>query len=254
MLKVERHKIIEERLQQKGSIMVSTLSTELDVTEETIRRDLEELEQQNKLKRVRGGAYLPNEFDREVPIQIRENIYQTEKDKIAKSALEMIASNESIMLDSSTTAYQIALKMKEARLKVTLITNSLKICQLMEDAPHIKTICTGGVLRLSSDSFVGYNATESLKQYYADKAFVSCSTLDLKHGITDHSSREAELRKIMLENAKDCFLVIDHTKFDTPALHKIGDISDVQNIIVDQALNKKVEKALNKMDINVIVA
>lgn len=254
MLKIERHKIIEEHLKEKGSVMVSALCEELAVTEETIRRDLEEMEQQKKLKRVRGGAYLPHEFDREVPIQIRENIYQKEKDRIAKAALELIETNESIMLDSSTTAYQIAIRMKEARTKVTIITNSLKICQLMENSPYIKTICTGGVLRHSSDSFVGYNATESLKQYYADKAFVSCSTLTIQHGITDHSSREAELRKIMLNNAKDCYLVIDHTKFDTPSLYKIGDISDVQNIIVDQCLDHENEQAIEKLGIKLIIA
>ncbi|MDH6363956.1 DeoR/GlpR family transcriptional regulator of sugar metabolism [Enterococcus sp. PF1-24] len=254
MLKVDRHKFIQEQLQEKGSIMVSALSFELNVTEETIRRDLEELEQQEKLKRVRGGAYLPQEFDKEVPIQIRENIYTTEKELIAKKAMEFISPNDTIMLDSSTTAYHIALKIKEARIKVTIITNSLKISQLAETATGIKLVCTGGVLRQSSNSFVGYSATDSLSQYFADKAFVSCSTLCLKQGMTDNSSREGALRKIMLENAQENYLIVDYTKFDAPSLYKIADLAEVETIITDKPLNKLTTTTLSNQNIKVVIA
>lgn len=254
MLKVDRQKYILEKLNENGSIMVSTLSTDLNVTEETIRRDLEELEQQGKLKRVRGGAYLPQEFDKEVPINIRANIFNEEKEIIAKKAMEFIKPNDTISLDSSTTAYHIANKLKEARIKVTIITNSLRISQLLENVLDIKLICTGGVLRHSSSSFVGYSATNSLAQFFSDKAFVSCSTLSLKHGITDNSSREGALRKTMIENSNEVFLIVDYTKFDTPSLYKIAELSDVKNIITDKTLDEITSTKLVNQDINIIIA
>lgn len=254
MLKLERHKFIEDQLLENGSIIVSALSQELNVTEETIRRDLEELEKQKKLKRVHGGAYLPKEYDKEVPIRIRENIYKTEKEKIANKAMEFIQSNDTIMLDSSTTAYEIAVKIKESKIKVTIITNSLKISQLAENSSKIKLICTGGVLRRSSDSFVGYTATNSLSQFFADKAFVSCSTLCLTHGVTDNSSIEGALRQIMLKNANKTYLIVDYTKFDTPSLFKIADLSEIENIITDKNLDKETNQSLADKNINLIIA
>lgn len=254
MLKVDRHKIIEALLQEHGSIMVSSLSLQLDVTEETIRRDLEELEQQHKLKRVRGGAYLPEEFDKEVPIRIRENIYNTEKERIALKCLEYIESGDTLMLDSSTTAIQLAVKIKESKKNVTIITNSLKISQLAEDAAGIKLICSGGVLRKSSDSFVGYSATDTLINYYADKAFVSCSTLGQEFGVTDNSSREAAVRKVLLTNSVIKYLIVDHTKFDNPSLHKICDFSAIGNVITDKAIDTDAGDYFEKIGVKVIVA
>lgn len=108
MLAIQRLKEIEKILNEKGSVIISTLSKQFNVSEETIRRDLDKLEKTKVLKRVRGGAYLQSETDKQVPLEIREKIYLEEKHEIANKAIEFIQDGDTLMIDSSTTAVCVA--------------------------------------------------------------------------------------------------------------------------------------------------
>lgn len=243
MLKIDRHRYIESLLSQNGSVLVTNLSDFFNCSEETIRRDLEELEQQNKIKRVRGGGYLPDHEDREVPIQIRETIYNQEKDLIAQKALKFIEEDDVIMLDASTTAIQLAKLLIDSKKKVTIITNSLKISNLFESKSLITLICLGGKFRNLTSSFVGYITTESLSLNYADKAFISASTINKEYGITDNNFEESVVRKKMMHHSKQTFLIVDHTKFSEPSKHIISDFKKIDYLITD----KKVEESWHEM-------
>ncbi|MGL5328128.1 MAG: DeoR/GlpR family DNA-binding transcription regulator [Peptostreptococcaceae bacterium] len=239
MLKIDRLNKIESYLHENGSVIVSQLSQDLNVTEETIRRDLELLEKQKKLKRVRGGAFLPDKFDKEVPIKIRESIYNEEKQTIANHCIEYIDDGDSILLDASTTAIHLAKLIKESEKKITIITNSLKVSQIFENHKLVKVICLGGRLRSSSNSLVGSLTSKNLKEYWVDKSFISCSGLDLKFGITDNHEDEAVVRRNMLEHSSLKFLIVDHTKFDSSSMYKICTPFEVDVVITDKKLSNE---------------
>lgn len=230
MLKVDRQEIIEKELHQKRSVLISDLSKLLKCSEETIRRDLREMERAHKLERIHGGAYLPDKYDKGVPIQLRETFYVEEKEQMAHMAINFIKDNDIIMLDSSTTCLKLAEALVSSQLNVTIITNSLRICNLCERyQSNINLICLGGDFHPSTSSFVGYYAVDMLRTYYADKCFISCPSIDLEYGLSDNNSNSAKIRNSMIHNSKEHFLLMDHTKF-----HKISNIlfANLKNIDV----------------------
>ncbi|MCY6369937.1 DeoR/GlpR family DNA-binding transcription regulator [Clostridium ganghwense] len=253
MLAVDRLKKIEELLIENGSVIISNLSELLDVSEETIRRDFEKLEKENKLKRVRGGAYLPETSDNEVPIRIRENIFLEEKQLLGEKCIELIEDGDCIMLDSSTTALYIAKNLNTIKKKVTVITNSLKIAYEFENSKTVKVICLGGTLRKSTSSFVGYMTTDALQKLSADKAFISCSSISSDFGVTDNHELEATVRKIMLKNSIKKCLVVDYTKFDSPSVNQICKLNDLDMIITDRKIPKEYKDVLIKNEVEIVI-
>lgn len=254
MLAVDRLKKIEELLIENGSVMISNLSELLDVSEETIRRDLEKLEKENKLKRVRRGAYLPETSDNEVPIGIREKIFLEEKQLLGEKCIELIEEGDCIMLDSSTTALYIAKNLNTSKKKVTVITNSLMITHEFDKSKTVKVICLGGILRKSTSSFVGYMTTDCLQKLAADKAFISCSSISIDMGVTDNHELEAMVRKNMLINSMKRFLVVDYTKFDSPSVNKICRLNELDMIITDRKVPKKYKEILMKNEVEIVIA
>lgn len=252
MLAVERLKKIEELLTDNGSVVVSNLSTLFSVSEETIRRDLEKLSKTMKFRRVRGGAFLYESSDTEVPVGIREKIYIEEKQVIGLKSVEYINDGESIMLDSSTTALYIAKILNKSKKKVTVITNSIAISNELAENNDIKIISLGGTMRRSTKSFVGYMTTDHLSRLHADKAFVSCTSVNTQFGVSDSHGLEARVRIEMIKNSKQKFLVADYTKFEEPAMNKICDFKDLDYIIVDNKIDDKHLKALEKYEVEVI--
>ncbi|MBE3595762.1 MAG: DeoR/GlpR transcriptional regulator, partial [Hydrogenibacillus sp.] len=239
MLGVERRKKIMELLLLHGNVVVSDLSKRFNVTEETIRRDLEKLEKEGQLIRTHGGAYLSEYVTKEYPIALREIAYVEEKKQIATISAELIQSGDTIMLDASTTSLFIARFLKRMRKKVTVITNALKVEMELADQEQIKLVSTGGTLRTSSLSHVGYAATRSLATYFADKAFVSCTAVHPNKGLMDSNEYEAEVRKRMLAQAEQKILVADHTKFGKTAFNLIATIDDIDMVIVDRPLSEE---------------
>lgn len=238
MLALERMKQILEMLNNHESVMVGELSQKFNVSEETIRRDLDKIERENTgVVRVHGGACKIDSIDKEVPVQIREGLLVKEKQKIADHCLTLVKGGDSIMLDSSTTALFLAKRVKEAGLRLTIITNSLEISQVFDNQEHVKLICTGGTLRPSAKSFVGYSATNSLRAFHANKAFVSCSGVHADFGMTDNDEDEAHVRNLMLQNSDNRYLIADYTKFGKCKVNRIAGFEMIDLLITDSNLS-----------------
>ncbi|MCL2367379.1 MAG: DeoR/GlpR family DNA-binding transcription regulator [Oscillospiraceae bacterium] len=254
MLAIERREAILGILEAGGSAMVSDLSAQLGVTEETIRRDLAKLEDERKLRRVHGGAYLLKGSERSVPVQLRRRFFIEEKRRIAKRGLELIAERDSVMLDCSTTALVLAQEIREAKRAVTVITNSFDIIQVLGDCAFASLICIGGQLCAETAAFNGHMAQENIRHFYADKAFISCTSAHLDFGLTDHIESEAKMRETMLAHAKTRILIADNTKFDSVATHKLMDLDALDCVITDQALSEPWNETLARLEIDVLVA
>ncbi|WP_319532638.1 DeoR/GlpR family DNA-binding transcription regulator [uncultured Cohaesibacter sp.] len=237
MLKAHRLKEIERHLKEDGSIVVSKLSAQFGVSEETIRRDLDSLSKTMSFRRVHGGAYLQKGPDKEVPAKLRETFFTEEKCLISQKAVGEISDGDTIMLDSSTTALFIARELFRQRKNVLLITNSHKIISEVPDTSGIEAICIGGQLRKETWSFVGHAASNALRGLTADMAFVSCTSIHPQFAMTDNHEGEAKIRRLMIERSNRSTLVIDHTKFEKPATHKICEFEELDEIILDCAVS-----------------
>lgn len=238
MLKISRHNFINQELQKNGSVLISDLCQQLNCSTETIRRDLKELEAAGKLRRIYGGAYLPETYDKGVPITLRETFFPYEKQHMAELALNYISDGDVLMLDASSTCLRLAQTLLDTDRKVTIITNSLRICNIFNKYPIDENIiCLGGQLRSKTSSFVGYKTTDMIKGYIADKVFISCPSVDINYGLTDNNLDEAMIRKTMLEHAKKHYLIADHTKFSSHSEVVIADLSQIDTIITDREVS-----------------
>lgn len=252
MLPIDRLKKIEALLTTNRSVVVSDLSKLFSVSEETIRRDLEKLSTSLNFKRVRGGAYLIESTDIEVPIQIREHIYIEEKQILGELSVKHIEDGDTIMLDSSTTALYIAKNLKASGKTGTVISNSVTIMNELADCGTLRVICLGGNLRRLSGSYVGYLTSDMLEKLSADKAFISCPSVHKDFGLTDNHGQEARVRSLMLKRSAKRFLVVDHTKFESPALHSIDDFSSIDTLIIDRPLDREYTSFFKSLDIETL--
>ena len=200
MFALERQKKILEILDAEGSVQVSKLSTVLDVTEETVRRDLEKLEKQEKLLRTHGGAVPVDDNKYEPSLEKRRKINVEGKEKVAVLAAQLISPGETIFLDASTTTYFIARELKKMQ-NITVITNSLHSIAELSQNKDIKVIGTGGMVG-ENGSFVGSIAEDSVREkYVADKIFFSSRGVTADRGVLDSNEQECAMKKCMMANS-----------------------------------------------------
>ncbi len=252
MLKIERQNLIDQEIRKAGFVLVPGLSELLKCSEETIRRDLREMESSGKLVRTHGGAYLVEKYDKGYPIELRKSYLQHTKERLAETAIPEIQENDVVMLDSSTTCISIAEMIMRIGMNVTLITNSLAICDLFSEAnSNVNLIALGGTFRRRTSSFADPNTIEAIRHYYADKAFISCPKVSVEFGLSDNHISEANVRKQMLKNAQKKILVVDHTKFDGNANILFDGLDEVNLIITDQHLGHEFESFAGKRGIEI---
>lgn len=251
MLAVERRKKILEMLKENQSVLVTELGKLFNVTEETIRRDLEKLEKEGLLKRTYGGAVLHESTNLELPFNVRETTNAEGKKAIGLKVSEFIEDGDTIILDSSSTALQVAKNIKSKN-GITVITNSQKVILELSSAEQIKVISTGGTLRSTSMSLVGHLAEKTLQSYNVDKAVISCAGASLIKGFTDSNELEAEVKKAMMSSAEKVILVIDNTKFDRVSFTRIADFRNIDYIFTDKSLSFEWEKELEERKIELV--
>lgn len=253
MLKIDRQKFLENELKTYGSIIISEVSKKIGVSEETIRRDLKEMEKKNVLKRIHGGAYLPDIEDKGAPSKLRETFLSNTKNNISKYVIKnLINDKDSIILDSSTTCVSLAKMILAEDLNITIITNSLKIMMLFEEKnTNTKLISIGGDFRNRSCSFTGYQSTQAISNYVADKSFISCSAISKNHGLLDNSQAESQIRKYFIKHSIVRYLLIDHTKFDDIADYIINPLNVINEIITNKKPNEEWIDVLNSLNIKI---
>ena len=248
MLKIERHNLIEQEIRKQGYVLVPDLSGLLGCSEETIRRDLKEMEKAGKLVRTHGGAYLVEKYDKGYPIELRKSYLQHTKERLAEAAMAELKENDVIMLDARTIAEAIL----NHRMQVTLITNSLAICKLFADTnSDVNLICVGGTFRRRTASFADPNTVEAIRHYYADVALISCPKVSVEYGLSDNHISEANVRRQMLRNAKRKILVLDHTKFEGTANILFDGLATASLILTDQHLPPDFEDYASKHGIEI---
>lgn len=232
MLPLERRQNIVEQISANRSVRVIELSEKFNVTEETIRRDLEKLEQKGILKRTYGGAVLTQCGDEERSFTGRSKENVDSKISMGQMASEIVQDGDVVMMDSSTTSLEVAKKLSDHQ-DLTIVTNSMIILTEMVQYNKINTVCIGGSLVRRALAFNGPIATKNINNYYADKVILSCKSIDMEKGIMETNDLEADVKRAMVATAKTVILVVDHTKFNRFSVSRLYDFSDIDIVITD---------------------
>lgn len=248
MLTQERHELILNLLEEKDTIKISELIHITGASESTIRRDLSQLEEENVLKRIHGGATLSRKkaFEMSVAEKSARNI--EEKRKIAHYAASLIESGDCIFLDAGTTTYEMIPFLTDK--DITVVTNGLPhVAHLVQN--EIVLFVIGGAVKHKTGALIGVNALESLKQYRFDKAFIGANGVDAVYGYTTPDTEEAMVKRCAINLAKESFILADETKISEVSFAKIADLN--QAVVITNELEDE-QKALlkEKTDIKVV--
>ncbi|MFC7395515.1 DeoR/GlpR family DNA-binding transcription regulator [Scopulibacillus cellulosilyticus] len=250
MLPGERKQKITDLIRTEKKVYVSKLSQEFNVTEETIRRDLEKLEKEGIAVRTYGGAILNRSTDEDLPYITRKTLNIELKRKIAAKVEPLINDGDCVMIGPGSTDFEAAAHLYNKQ-NLTLISNSIRVLNELADTQH-HIISTGGNLRGRSHSLVGPAAEATVKRYNADKYLFSCKGLDLEKGITESNEPEAELKKAMLESSKMNILLVDHTKFNSVSFINLCNFDQISVLVTDKMPPEEWKEKLSKHNIELI--
>ena len=220
------------RLLSEREYTVTELAERLFVSEPTVRRDMLVLEKKELLTCRRGVVKLKSRYaDQRVPLFIRTELNNKEKQEIALLAVRHVKAGDVIMMDASTTAYHLLPHLVQFK-NILLITNGAKTA-LEASSIGIRTLCTGGEMTLESFSYVGSDAEAMLRNYNADVAFFSCLGINDEGVASDSSLLENAMRRIMIRHSKRQFLLCDRSKFGKTYLNTLCMTSDVSGVITN---------------------
>jgi len=251
MLAIERRNEILEKLQIEKRVVVSELSQLYKVSEETIRRDLEKLENEGLAIKSYGGAVLNENTSIDLPFNIRKNHNIVGKQKIASIISRIVHDKETLMLDASSTAVFIAKELKEKK-SLSVITNSIEIIMELFGTVDWNVISTGGLVKEGSFAMVGPQTDRMLQCYHVDKAIISCKGLNINEGVSDSDDLHAQNKKTMLDSAHEKILVADNSKFGKIAFVQIGNFENINKVVTDIKPSDEWLEFFSKMDIECI--
>ena len=233
MLAIERRKEILTRLEAEGKVLVSELAKAFDVTEETIRRDLEKLDREGLASKTYGGAVSKHTATLDLPYKIRIGVNVEEKQRIADTVASMISDGERIMVDASSTAIYIIKRLKEKK-NLTVITNSVVILLELADKSDWTVLSTGGILKQGSLSLTGSSAEKMIRSYHVDTAICSCKGVDMGIGVTDSNEGDSLIKQAMFASAERKILAADTLKLDKKSFVRVCEFQDIDVLVTDQ--------------------
>jgi DeoR family transcriptional regulator, fructose operon transcriptional repressor len=235
VLAEERKLVILEWLHKEGKVMVIPLSEHLEVSPETIRRDLFVLEKEGKLKRVYGGAIKPTFLNDEAPYTIRQSIHPEEKRAIGWRAAELIQDGSTIVIDVGTTTLELAQAI-QGKKRLTILTNSIPVAStLLESISRGvftgRVIILGGEVNPEQRSISGTLCEQMTAQFHVDQAFLSVGGISLANGITDFDFNEAAVSKVFAAAAQEVIVLADHSKLGITTFARMIPLEQVDIII-----------------------
>ena len=254
----ERKQIILQLVNSNGKVRTNELVEKLQVSSESIRRYLEDLEAEKKLKRVYGGAVKLN-MERSEPSHLsREVMRADEKKRIGRVAAELVQDNDTIVIDEGTTPLQM-IGFLSTKKDLTILTSSITALNLLIDyqnsgALKAEVYFLGGKVNAKHHRVGGAFAEKMMKSFYVDKAFLSMDGLLLHKGLTCYDPERAELAKRFIENANESIVLADHSKIGISTLCKVADLKEVDIVISDTPAPEEWDTDLQTKNVTWMVA
>lgn len=249
----ERHQQILRQLKEAGRINILEFSSRTGVSAVTIRKDLKALEDMHLLFRTRGGASLVNPYTTERSIHEKALIHAEQKQQIAKAALSLLAGQESVLIGSGTTVFEVARQLYPSR-PLTVITPAAKVTLELSNRLNVELVQLGGAVRPKSAAVVGPVAEMALQMMSCNVLFLGVDGIDIEFGLSTTNFNEASLSAKMVEAAEQVIVLADSSKFNRRGLAKICNVEQVDCIITDAGISEKTQKKLQEIGVRVMVA
>lgn len=251
----ERHDLIIKELDTKGQVSVTELSTMLNVSEVTIRKDLTMLEQGNRLYRAHGKAIKMSPYINDRDVNVKFSQYPAEKTAIGKKAVSLIEANDSIIIASGTTVEYFAREVytDESLGRLTVITSALNVASILAKNRNFEVVQLGGIVRGTALSAVGSDAEHMLENFNSSKLFIGVDGIDIEYGLSTTNLLEANLNRVMIRSAQKTIVLCDSSKFGRRGFSRICEIDDVDQIITDAGIPSHTLEALQQRGIEVTI-
>lgn len=251
-----RKKVILDKLSAEGFVLVKEIAEKLHISETTIRRDLNELDTMGLLRQVYGGA---SRIAQESPgirfsITNRSTACVDEKMRIGRCAAELVHDNDILYIDPGTTSWEMIPWLQEKK-NLTIISNSVRLLRCLDAIGHHSIIQLGGMLRPERLDTIGTLAQLGIEQLRGFKAFQGGDGLDFEFGLSAVDHESAQTARIILSNAREIYVLADHTKFENPSLlYKITEIDKINHIVTDLPLTARWDDKCRQDSVAVHVA
>jgi DeoR/GlpR family transcriptional regulator of sugar metabolism len=246
------HRVLQ-LLETQDAVSVTGLAHTFAVSEVTVRNDLANLARQGLVARIRGGARALQRGQSEVAFDVRLRVQEAEKRAVAMAAAAMVDDGEAIALDSSTTAFYIALELREKR-ELVVVTNGLRVATALADAPGVSVIVPGGILRYAAMSLVGDFAAGVLRTTRISKGFFGARGVSLDRGLMDLNPEEVRIKREMADVCERVIGVFDHTKWSRTALLSFVPAQQVAAIVTDTGAPAELIKEWRDRGVEVVAA
>ena len=252
-----RHKI-KERLIQQRSVKVAELVKEFSVSEETIRRDLNQLEREGILRKDYGGAILVEDLQLSLasvpPVQHRAQHFTEEKERIAEAAAALVGPGSIVVMDAGSTTLCLAKHLGSGEIDgLTVLTNGLNVAEQCSQNDNANVFVIGGKLIRKSMSLVGSQAEWELRKYNADIAFLGASGVSTNRGFGSFDLYEAEMKKAMVAAGRKVVILADHSKFEKQALISFASFKDVDVLITSDLVDPHTLRSIEQAGVRTIV-
>ncbi len=252
----ERHQTILQFIQEYSSVRVTDLATHLNVSESTIRNDLEALDEQGYLVRIHGGA-IAKPTQNDAPhdddyFNSKALNHADEKRWIARWAAGMVEDGDVIMLDASTTVLHIAPFLADRR-NLSVFTNGIDVARILAKEPSNTVIILGGILRPNGNSLTGSFSKHILEDYHISTAFLSCSGFTPEHGFFEVDMQEAQMKRLMMQASKKCIALLDSSKIGRVGIATFAAIRNMDYFITDDKTDASTIEQICASNTHVVV-
>ncbi|MDQ0640815.1 DeoR/GlpR family transcriptional regulator of sugar metabolism [Pedobacter sp. W3I1] len=249
MVKEERLQIIINTLEKDTKVRLNELSTLLNVSEDTVRRDIKELDMQGLLRAVRGGAISPSPIPQHY--RDREKYNQQHKQAIANKALQFLKDGQVVFFDGGTSVVALAAALPKD-LKITIITNSFPVANILEDHPSAEVIFAGGRLHKTAFTTIGQETIDAFKKVRADVCMLGICSLHHSMGITSIVYEDAQLNNIMINQAQRTIALSALEKINTVEPYYVCPVTDVDVIITETDPDNTILEPYKHLGIEVV--
>ena len=248
----ERRATIMRLLDAKGQVAVGDLSQLTKVSDMTIRRDLEALEQEGLLKRTRGGAVSVASLSYEPPYVLRKDTNAEAKVHIGRRVASLLREGETVILDVGTTAVEVARALR-GRQNLTVLTSNLWAAAILADEPGIVLLLTGGQARNRERSLVGHLATRAFDDLVFDVFVMGVAGVHQEYGITDYNVAEAQVKRAAIAASQRRIVTADSSKLGKVAFAKLCDLDQIDTIVTDGGASDALSGFAND-DVEIVIA
>lgn len=253
MLSTVRRQRITEWIEEEGSARVRDLAKAFQVTEATIRQDLERLEKLGRITREHGGAFLNSVPSQVSSLALHHSVEMDRKQKIGRLAASLVEDNETIILDAGTTTTEVASHLTSLN-NLTVITNALNIATILGSVPGFAIHMPGGQFKPPTLSLSGDKSIEYFRDIFAGKLFLATAGVDVKLGLTYPSFADLQLKEAMIRAAQHVYLVADATKINKASFTRLGDLELIQTFITDDGISDIDAKEFERRGIELMIA